>query len=227
LGCPKQNPISRAVLAHRLYPGTDAGRFCIYSLGADPVRAHFSPTHSTHDMSRPLVGVLLLLSFGAPLNAQTQNAIIAITPRVSTGLLLNSDLVADSWGIGLDLEVVPSWRVSPTLRLESWSFGISCVGVGPCPSAVDLVTLGARVRLAETASPVIPYVGVEVGRMWWIPDTTGWSARARVGTDIRLLRPLDLRLDGGYTRFFDPGLGEQGMVDDQLFAASAGLRIRL
>lgn len=132
----------------------------------------------------------------------------------------------DAFGFGLELEAFPSRALVPVVRLDQWDFGVVCVGLGPCPSAVTTVTLGAKYRAVGTTS-VAPYGGGDVGYMEWTSNLAGLSVRVRGGVDIGLIRHVGLNVDGAFTRFVKLSETEETMLESHLWGVSVGLTLRL
>jgi hypothetical protein len=171
-----------------------------------------------------LLSFLIFTAVAAPpLVAQGPSSIVGIIARYGWGPTTRTD---DAFGVGLELEAFPTRTVVPGFRLDHWDFGIDCGGLGPCPSGVTTVALGAKYRVAG-ATRMVPYAGGDVGYMSWTSDVTGVSLRARAGADIRLVRHVDLNVDGSFTRFVERSDNSGSMLEEQLWGFSAGLKLWL
>jgi hypothetical protein len=127
-------------------------------------------------------------------------------------------------GVGLELDARPGSAVVPSVRIDTWSFGIMCTGFGPCPSNVTTYSAGVRLRAVE-ATGLMPYAGGDVGYMTWNSDAVGWSPRVRAGADVRLAGPLGVNLEGAHSWFRQTSGPERGMYRENLFGITTGLRL--
>ena len=171
----------------------------------------------------PYVALTACLALGviaAPAQGQGRSALLGFTARFGWA---PTDGIDQALGAGLELEALPGRRLVPSARLDSWSFGISCVTSG-CPSGVTTVSLGLKYRVAGETS-VTPYAGGDIGYMSWTSDVTGLSLRLRAGLDIGVIPHVAMNLDVGSTHYRGLWRTERRMLQNHLLGFSAGLKI--
>jgi len=127
-------------------------------------------------------------------------------------------------GVGLELDVGISRNFAPTVRFDEWNFGFDCLDGESCANGFRTFAIGGKYRFGRDAS-VGPFLGADVGYTTWTSDVSGPSLRLRAGADIRLMRHVDLSLDGTQMRFFEDD--DALLPQKQLFGFSGGLRVWL
>ncbi|HSJ25970.1 MAG TPA: hypothetical protein VK929_14935 [Longimicrobiales bacterium] len=166
------------------------------------------------------VGLLVsLLAFAGPAAAQ----------QIGGGFRMGwaPDLDAGSArGVAFDLEIGPNTTVVPVVRVEQWAYDIYCVGIGPCPNSVTLVSGGVKYRFASDTR-VVPWMGAEGGYTSWASDAKGVHARVRLGLDMPVIGPVDFVPDVSWTRMFEVWNSYRPTLHNNLLTGSAALRIRL
>ncbi|MEX2284248.1 MAG: hypothetical protein WEE89_17300 [Gemmatimonadota bacterium] len=172
-------------------------------------------------MLRTVLTLILCTALAAQLAAQRAPT-AGIVARYGWG---PTGRIDDAFGIGLELEAFPGSVLVPSARLDHWNFGITCLEFVSCPSGVTTFAVGAKYRLlGETA--VTPYAGGDIGYMSWTSDVSGLSLRLRAGADIRVVRHIDLNMDGSFTRYVR-SQGQGRMLERQLIGISGGLKLWL
>jgi hypothetical protein len=116
--------------------------------------------------------------------------------------------------------------VVPVVLVEQWAYDIYCVGVGPCPNSVTLMSGGVKYRFASDTR-VVPWLGAEGGFTSWSSDAKGLHARARLGLEVPVIGPIDIIPDVSWTRMFEVWNTHRATLDNNLLTASAARRIRL
>ena len=167
---------------------------------------------------------LAVLAVGAmvhPRNLEGQRPKIGAVARFGWGPTADAD---PAYGAGAEVQAYPTQTLLVSLRLDNWMFGIACVGFAPCPSGVTTFAGGVGYRVA-TPSPVMPYIGGDVGYMHWTSGAQGMSLRVRAGADVRLIQHVALNFDGSVTRFVRSSAPDRRMLQNGLTGFSAGLKL--